>query len=174
MRRTATAVLLCIAVLAITAGPAGAKPKPKPPTIKVGTYKAKVAGVAFNIKLAKTKCTTTPGQGTPAIHLCVSLPTSPEIACQGPALIQGSVGSYATPVALSGAGAATQKMSITAPPPVVGAPPSSGTSAFSVAFTKKGTATGYLELNLTITLGEQSFQQSVPCASGKVPFTAKL
>jgi hypothetical protein len=41
---------------------------------------------------------------------------------------------------------------------------------FSVAFTKKGTATGYLELNMTIAFGDAS----VPCASGKVPFTAKL
>jgi hypothetical protein len=54
---------------------------------------------------------------------------------------------------------------------VAGSPPSApGSSVFSVAFTKKGTATGYLELNMTITFGTAT----VPCASGKVPFTAKL
>jgi hypothetical protein len=170
MRRMITALLLCVAALAMSAGTAAAKPKPKPPTIKVGTYKAKAGAVAFAIKLAKTKCTTAPGQGTPATHLCVSLPTAPEIECHGAVNVQNSLGNYTTPVALSGAGAAAQKATTSGPPPVPGAPPSVGTSAFSVTFTKKGTATGYLELNLTMSFDNQT----VPCASGKLPFTAKL
>jgi hypothetical protein len=164
-------MMLCVAALAISTGAASAKPKPKPPTIKVGTYKAKAGTVAFAIKLAKAKCTTTPGHGTPAAHLCVSLPTSPEIECTGPVPTQFGVGSYATPVALSAAGTATQKATIASPEPLPGStPPPPGTSAFSVTFTKKGTATGYMELNITISFGTSM----LPCTSGKVPFTAKL
>lgn len=85
-------------------------------------------------------------------------------------LEEAPAGSFATPVALSGAGKAGAHGTVTEPPPVPGAAPTTGTSAFSIAFTKKGTATGYFELNLNIVAGPFS----TTCASGKVPFTAKL
>ncbi|HEX4482248.1 MAG TPA: hypothetical protein VH081_00550 [Solirubrobacteraceae bacterium] len=53
-----------------------------------------------------------------------------------------------------------------------GAPPTTGQSSFSVAFTKKGTATGYVEVNLMI--ATTPTEAPIPCSSGKVPFTAKL
>ena len=173
MRRIMLVALAAVAALAVPASAGAAKKKKHhaaPSAIKTGTYKAKVGATAFNITLAKAKCTTTPGQGAPVTHLCVSLPAAPELECHIPVNVRSSLGSYSTPVALSSAGTATEKMAVSGPPPVPGAPPSSGTSAFAVTFTKKGTATGYLELNLTMTLGTQI----VPCASGKVPFTAKL
>ncbi len=45
-----------------------------------------------------------------------------------------------------------------------------GQATFSVTFTKKGTASGYIEQNLTFLVGTEN----VPENSGKVPFTAKL
>ncbi len=154
--------------------PASALAKPKPATIKTGTYKATTAGPSglqkFNISLKRTKCTTTPGQGTPAIHLCVTLPLSPTIACRGSILEEAPAGNFATAVALSSAGKAGAHGTVVEPPAVPGAAPTTGTSAFSIAFTKKGTASGYLELSLSIVVGPFS----TTCASGKVPFTAKL
>ncbi len=55
---------------------------------------------------------------------------------------------------------------------VPGASLTTGQSSFSVTFTKKGTASGYVEVNLMIAAGPT--QAPVPCSSGKVPFTAKL
>jgi hypothetical protein len=174
MRRTMLVALAAVTALAIPANAGAAKKKKHhhaaPAAIKTGTYKAKAGTTAFNITLAKAKCTTTPGQGASATHLCVSLPTAPEIECRVPVNVRSSVGNYATPVALSSAGTATEKMAVTGPSPVPGAPPSPGTSGFAVTFAKNGTATGYLELNLTVTFGTAT----VTCASGKVPFTAKL
>jgi hypothetical protein len=173
MRRILLVALAALAALAVPAS-AGAAKKRKhhaaPSAIKTGTYKAKAGTKTFKIALAKAKCTTSPGQGTPTTHLCVSLPVAPEVECHTPVSITSSLGNYSTPIALSSAGSATEKMTVSGPPPVPGAPPSPGTSAFAVTFTKKGTATGYLELNLTPTIGNVS----VTCASGKVPFTAKL
>jgi hypothetical protein len=170
MRRS---MLLAVAALAALALPSAAVAKRKhhvpPPSIKVGTYKAKAGESAFDVVLKKARCAA-PGATATATHLCVSLPVSPEVSCSGAVPTGAEIGSFTTPVALSPAGAATQHAPVNGPPSLPGGPPTPGTSAFSVSFTKKGTATGYVELNLTITFGAAT----VPCASGKVPFTAKL
>lgn len=176
MRRIISAALLVAAALLVVLGPAsaGAAKKKKhhaaPSAIKTGTYKAKAGIVAFNITLKKASCAA-PGASTSASHLCVSLPVSPDIQCSGAVSAGSQIGDYSKPVALSSAGAALSHASVPGVSPVAGAPASPpGSSVFSVAFTKKGTATGYLELNMTIAYGGVS----APCASGKVPFTAKL
>lgn len=169
MRRIVPVVVLCVAAAAFSASAAVAKPKPKAPTIKTGTYKAKAGTVAFNITLVKAKCTTAPGVGTPATHLCVSLPTAPQIQCKGPVTGAGAVGPFKTPIALSALGKATEKTpanEATTPNGIK----TSEQSAFSVTFTKKGTAIGSLEVNLTEAFGDTS----IPCVSGPVAFTAKL
>jgi len=167
-------LLLAVLGTALAALPASALAKAKPPTIKTGTYKATTSGPSgsqkFSISLKRTKCTTTPGQGTPATHLCVALPISPSIQCRGAINAEAPLGSYATPVALSSTGKAVEHGTAVGGAPLPGAAPSSGPSSFSITFTKKGTASGYLELNLTIA----AVGISTPCASGKVPFTAKL
>ena len=176
MRRIISAALLVTAALLVLLVPAsaGAAKKKKhhvaPPAIKTGTYKAKAGTVAFDITLKKASCAA-PGPGTSASHLCVSLPVSPEIQCSGAVPSGGQIGDYSKPIALSPAGAALAHSSVPGVVSIPGSPPSApGSSVFSVAFTKNGTATGYLELNMMISYGTQS----VPCASGKVPFTAKL
>jgi hypothetical protein len=154
---------------ALTILPASALAK-KPPTIKPGTYKATADQTKFNFTLKRGKCTTTPGQGTPATHLCVSLPVAPVVECHGPLAAQAPLSSFSTPVALSSAGKASEHGTVTTTPALPGGAPSTGTSVFSVAFTKKGTASGYLELNLNIGAG----QINTTCTSGKLAFTAKL
>jgi hypothetical protein len=174
MRRIMLIALAAVAVLAIPASAGATKKKKKhhatPAAIKAGTYKAKLGPTAFNITLSKAKCTAAPGEGTPATHLCVSLPTAPEIECHGAVNETSTLSGYSTPVALSSAGSATQKLTVSDPPSLPGGPPTPGTSAFAVTFAKNGTASGYFELNLTVTFGSAV----VPCASGKLPFTAKL
>lgn len=76
------------------------------------------------------------------------------------------------PVALPTSGTLTQQAPVNPGPAVPGAAPTTGQSTFSVTFTKKGTASGYLEVNLEI--ATTPTQPLVPCSSGKVPFTAKL
>jgi len=175
MRRMISAALLVAAALLIVLAPASAGAAKKkhhaaPSAIKTGTYKAKAGTVAFNIALKKASCAA-PGASASASHLCVSLPVSPDITCSGAVSAGSQIGDYSKPVALSPAGAALAHSSVPGVSPVAGAPASPpGSSVFSVAFTKKGTATGYLELNMTIAYGGVS----APCASGKVPFTAKL
>lgn len=154
---------------ALTILPASALAK-KPPTIKPGTYKATVGQTKFNFTLKRSKCTTAPGQGTPATHLCVSLPVAPVVECHGSLESQAPLSNFSAPIALSSAGKASEHGTVTTSPPLPGAAPSTGTSVFSVAFTKKGTASGYLELNLNIDAG----QIATTCASGKLAFTAKL
>jgi hypothetical protein len=175
MRRITSAALLIAAALLVllvpaSAGAAKKKHHAAPSAIKTGTYKAKAGTVAFNITLKKASCAA-PGPGASTSHLCVSLPVSPEIQCSGAVPSGSQIGDYSKPIALSPAGAALAHSTVPGLVSVAGSPPSPpGNSVFSVAFTKKGTATGYLELNMTIAFGTQS----VPCASGKVPFTAKL
>jgi hypothetical protein len=177
MRRTISAALLVAAALLVVLVPAsaGAAKKKKhhaaaPAAIKTGTYKAKAGTVAFDITLKKASCAAA-GPSASTSHLCVSLPVSPEIQCSGAVPSGSQIGDYSKPIALSPAGAALAHSSVPGVVSVPGSPPSApGSSVFSVAFTKKGTATGYLELNMTITFGTAT----VPCASGKVPFTAKL
>jgi hypothetical protein len=167
------ALVACTALVFTTGAGAATKKKKHHaavPTIKVGTYKAKAGTVAFNITLKKASCAAA-GPGASASHLCVSLPVSPEVQCTGAVPSASQIGDYSKPIALSPAGTALAHSTVpglvSVPGAAVGPP---GNSVFSVAFTKKGTATGYLELNMTIVFGSAS----VPCASGKVPFTAKL
>ncbi len=174
MRRILLVSLLGIATVAVPASLATAKTAAKPATFKAGTYKAK-SGVApfavtFAITLKRAKCTSAPNQGTAALHLCVSLPTSPIVKCSGATTEETTLGSFSTPIAVPTSGKVTEHTAVSAPAPLPGAEPEKGQSTFFVAFTKKGTATGYLEQSLTIVLQGQS----IPCASGKVPFTAKL
>jgi hypothetical protein len=173
MRRIMLLMALAAAGVVLTLAASASASKKKhhapAPTFKVGTYKAKAGAVAFNITLKKASCAA-PGPSASSSHLCVSLPVSPEIQCSGAVSGGGQLGDYTKPIALSPAGAALAYAAVSGPAPVPGTAPSPGRSVFSVAFTKKGTATGYLELNLTISYGGTS----VPCASGKVPFTAKL
>jgi hypothetical protein len=131
------------------------KPAKKPAAFKNGTYKATFTdNEKFNITLQGAK---------------VSLPTSPGVKCIGPVPMEPPVGSFVTPVALSASGSITEHAPDTAET-VPGNPPLTGQSTFSVTFTKKGTASGYFEENLAGTVGDAV----ISCASGKVPFTAKL
>jgi hypothetical protein len=166
-----TAIVVC----STSAFAAGGHAK-KPASVKTGTYKAKSGGTRitftppqFNITLKRTKCTSASGQGTPALHLCVALPITPQVECTGPLTASDSLGSFLTPVALSSSGKITEHMAVTTPG-LPGSPASTGQATFSVTFTKKGTASGYIEETLSQTFGTEV----IPCTSGKVPFTAKL
>jgi hypothetical protein len=150
--------MLATAVLALPTGVAFGKPKPKPPTYKTGTYSAKLGPemTKFNFTLKRASCVVAPGQAKSSLHLCVALPVSPVADCTVPINFETAIGSFVAPV--------------TAPAAFPGGAPTPGQSSFSVAFTKKGTASGYVELNLQITFG----LQVAPCSTGKIPFTAKL
>jgi hypothetical protein len=175
MRRTMLMAVAAACALTLPAGALAVKKKPKhhasAPTIKVGTYRATAqeGAVKFNITLKKASCAA-PGPGGGGTHLCVSLPSSPELKCVGVVAAAFQLGDYSKPVALSPAGAALVHSSVTGSPAVPGGAPSTGSSAFSVSFTKKGTATGYMELTMMISAGSLT----EPCSSGKVSFTAKL
>lgn len=168
MRRILLVALVGTAVVALPAN-AIAKGHAKPATYKTGTYKAKAGEAKFNITLKRASCASVPGQGKSALHLCVALPSSPTIQCLGAAPAEIPLGSFVTPVGLPNSGKVTQQTAVTAGPAIPGGAPTTGHSIFSVTFTKKGTATGYLEQNLTLSAGTAS----LPCV-GKVPFTAKL
>lgn len=175
MRRILLVALLGIAAVALCTGVASAKakPKPKPATFKAGTYSAKLGGVApasFSISLKRGTCAGAPGQPKSSLHLCVGLPVSPRVACTVPVTLEAPIGSFVVPVQLPTSGKLSEQAPVTTAAAVPGGPPTQGQSAFAVTFTKKGTASGYLELNLQVVVQSQTF----PCASGKVPFTAKL
>jgi hypothetical protein len=160
-----TAALVCLT----SAVPAVAHAKPKP-AFKVGTYQAKSSGSLYSITPPKFNITLKRAKCGKASGLCVSLPVMPSIECKGAVTSADALGNFATAVALPPSGNLTQRMAVTGAPVVPGAGPSPGQSTFSVAFTKKGTASGYFELNLTFNVQGTS----IPCVSGKVPFTAKL
>lgn len=162
MRRVLLIALLGAVVVAIPTGTAAAKAKPA--TFKVGTYKAKTSeALLFNIALKRAKC-------GGKLQLCVSLPVSPEGDCIGPVTENVPVGNFIAPVPLPKSGTVTQHAPITGSPTVPGETVvPTGQSAFSVTFTKKGTATGYLEESLDVSVNGTP----TPC-SGKVSFTAKL
>ena len=162
MRRVLPLALLVIFVVALLTGTATAKPKPA--TFKVGSYKATAAGQKpFNITLTHAKC-------AGKLQFCVALPVSPAIPCQGPVIEEAPVGDFVTPVALPSSGKVIQHAPITGAPTLPGETTvPTGQSAFSVTFTKKGTASGYLEESLGVSVNGTP----VPCA-GKLPFTAKL
>jgi hypothetical protein len=160
MRRIQLVALVGTAIVvypasALASGAHHKKPAKKPSALKNGTYKAVFSdNEKFNITLQGAK---------------VSLPTSPAVKCIGPVPMEPPVGSFVTPAALSASGSITEHAPATAET-VPGNPPLTGQSTFSVTFTKKGTASGYFEENLAGTVGDAA----ISCASGKVPFTAKL
>lgn len=179
MRRIRLAVLVCtaIAVGLTIAATAGARAKAKPAGIKTGTYQAKLSASSpseaqkFNITLKKTKCVAAPGPGTSALHLCVSVLTSPRLGCTTPVVMEAPLASFLTPVELPASGKLVEHGSVTEGAQVPGGEPETGEGIFSVTFTKKGTASGYIEQNLTYSAGQA---HGLLCDSGKVPFTAKL
>ncbi len=170
-RLTGIALAACLACVA-TAGAHG-----KPASIKTGTYKVKLSASPpseaqkFNIILKKTKCAAAPGTGASELHLCVSVPTSPRLGCTSPVSMENPLASFVTPVALPASGKLIEHGAVTESPPVPGGEPETGEGTFSVTFTKKGTASGYIEQNLTYSAGSA---HGLLCDSGKVPFTAKV
>jgi hypothetical protein len=180
MRRIRLAALMGIAVvacLAIAATAGAHAKKAKPAGIKTGTYQAKLPASPpseaqkFNITLKKTQCAAAPGPGASASHLCVSVLTSPRLGCTTPVSMEDPLASFQTPVALPASGTLVEHGSVTAGPPVPGGEPETGEGTISVTFTKKGTASGYIEQNLTYSVGQE---HGLRCDSGKVAFTAKL
>ncbi len=129
---------------------------------KTGTYNLKPPGYTVTLKHAQCG-------GKP--QLCVALPKSPAILCSGPADATLTVGNFATPAALPSSGKITQHATSTQVVSALGpgTPAQTVQSAFSIAFKKNGTASGYVEVGMTVVVGNQP----VPC-SGKVRFTAKL
>jgi hypothetical protein len=161
MRRILLVALLGTIVVAVPTSTAAAKPKP--PSFKVGAYKSKAEGLPFAITLKHAKC-------GGKLQFCVSLPVSPTGTCNGPVVVSLPVGNFTAPVALPSSGKVTQHAPITGSPIVPGETVvPTGQSTFSVTFTKKGTATGYLEESLNLSLQGRP----IPC-TGKVSFTAKL
>jgi hypothetical protein len=174
MRRIILAALLiCCAAAALTTSVAVAKPKPKPLAYKTGTYSAKAGPESkFNIVLKRASCASAPGQANSSLHLCVALSGTPTAGCTVPINLEVPLSGFATPVQLPTSGKVTEQAPVNAGAVVPGASPTTGQSSFSVAFTKKGTASGYVEVNLMIATSPE--QAPIPCSSGKVPFTAKL
>ena len=175
MRRILLAVPLCAAVgaIALPTSVAVAKPKPKSLTYKTGTYSAKVGPESkFSIVLKRASCASAPGQANSSLHLCVALSGTPIAGCTVPINLEVPLSGFAAPVQLPTSGKVTEQAPVNAGPVVPGASPTTGQSSFSVAFTKKGTASGYVEVNMMIATSSE--QAAVPCSSGKVPFTAKL
>jgi hypothetical protein len=163
MRRIQLAALVGTAILfspasALAGHAHHKKPAKKPTAVKNGTYNAKYTSNSekFTITLTGAK---------------VSLPASTHIECDAPPLGESGnlVEGFVTPVALPASGSLTEHAPISVPG-VPGAPPLTGQSTFSITFTKKGTASGYLEESYAGTIGDAQ----ISCASGKEPFTAKL
>ena len=106
------------------------------------------------------------------LQLCVALPKSPAILCNGGPGYTFRVGNFATPVALPGSGKVTENAPFTVPGALLAGEAKTGQSAFSIAFKKNGTASGYVEVDFTYPL---IGGQSVPFkCTGKVSFTGKL
>lgn len=175
MYRLSLTALLSAAILIVPASAAASRHRAKPATFKAGTYSAKTPASPevqkFNITLKKSTCAAAPGQGTSPLHLCVSLVGSPLLTCTAPLHEENPLASFLTAVALPASGKLIEHAPATGPAPALGGEPESGEAIFSVTFTKKGAATGYLEQNLTYTFGNQS---GLMCNSGKLAFTAKV
>jgi hypothetical protein len=177
MRRILLAIPLCAAAAAIalptSAALAKPKPKPKPLTYKTGTYSAKAGPESkFDIVLKRASCASAPGQANSSLHLCVALSGTPTAGCTVPINLEVPLSGFAAPVQLPTSGKVTEQAPVSGGAVVPGGPPTTGQSSFSVAFTKKGTASGYVEVNMMIATSPE--QAAIPCSSGKVPFTAKL
>jgi len=167
IRRILPVVALCIAAaasLSTSAAAAKAKPKHKarPATYKVGTYKGKLGSEQFSLSLKRAQC-------AGKLQLCVSLPVAPHNAtCSGPVAGGGPIGPFTTAVPLPASGKVSEQTPLaqSTSPNGIG---ESRQSGFTVTFTKKGTASGYFELNQSESVGGTT----LPCV-GKVAFTAKL
>ena len=124
MRRIRLAVLVCtaIAVCLTIAATAGAHAKTKPASIKTGTYQAKLPASPpseaqkFSITLKKTKCAAAPGTGASALHLCVSVLTSPRLGCTTPVSMEDPLANFLTPVALPASGKLIEHGAVTEGP----------------------------------------------------------
>ncbi len=145
MRRIRLAVLVCTAIAACLTivATASALAKAKPAAIKTGTYNAKLPASPpseaqkFNIALKKTKCAAAPGHGTSALHLCVSVLTSPRLGCTIPVSMEDPLASFLTPVALPASGKLIEHGSVTEGAPIPGGEPETGEGTFSVTFTRR-------------------------------------
>ncbi len=147
---------------AASAGAAKKKHHTSPATYKVGTYKGKLGSGQFSLLLKRAQC-------AGKLQLCVSLPVAPQNAtCSGPVAGGGPIGPFTTVVPLPSSGNATEQTPLaqSTSPNGIG---ESRQSGLTVTFTKKGTASGYFELNQS----ESVWGTTLPCV-GKVPFTAKL
>jgi hypothetical protein len=159
MRRALLIVLLGGTTGALLVGTAAATATST--AFKTGTYKLKPAG--YTVTLKHARC-------AGKLQFCVALPKSRAILCKGgPNDNLVRVGNFATPVALPSSGKVTERAPISEPPTVPAGPPSTGKSAFSIAFKNNGTASGYIEVSLKGVIGPES----ISC-SGKMSFTAKL
>jgi hypothetical protein len=175
MRRIRLAVLMgTMVIVGLTSAVAFAASA----SIKPGSYNAKGAGTKlsftppkFKLTLKHAKCASASGQAASGLHLCLALPVTPEVECIGPVVVSDHLGSFSTPVVLPASGKITERTAVSAPG-LPGSPESTGEATFSVTFTKKGTATGFIEQTLSQTAGPGG--PVIPCTSGKVPFTAKL
>jgi hypothetical protein len=79
------------------------------------------------------------------VQLCVSLPVAPTyVQCKGAVAAGGAVDPFLTPIALPASASSTQTTPLSQATSPNGIK-TSEQSAFSVAFTKKGTASGYFE-----------------------------
>ncbi len=165
MRWVRPFVVMGVVFVALLTSAAGATAK-SAGAFKTGTYK--VMSRANQLPPGGT-VTLKHAQCGGKLQYCVALPKSPAILgaeCPEPL----RVGNFATPVALPSSGKVTEHAPITVEI-TPGQPQTrqSGQSAFSIAFKKNGTASGYFELGITVVLGAKS----ISC-SGKVSFTAKL
>jgi hypothetical protein len=161
MRRVRLVVPVGTAVVALLTSAAGAAATS--PAFKTGTYDLKPAGYKVTLKHA---------QCGGKLQLCVALPKSPAIVCLGGPSETIAVGNFAAPVALPGSGKVTEHTTFTEDLLGPNAPPATGQSAFSIAFKKNGTASGYVEVSLTYPL--LSNETTPEKCSGKMAFTAKL
>jgi hypothetical protein len=173
MRRILLVALLGTVTAGFFTGAALAKPKSKPATFKTGTYSAKVGPEKqkLSLTLKRANCASAPGQAKSPLHLCLAMPASPKVGCTMPVNFEVPLG-FTAPVQLPSSGKVTQQAPIAPVEAFPGSPPTTGQSTFAVTFTKKGTASGYFEVNLMI--ATTPTEPPVPCSSGKVPFTAKL
>jgi len=165
MRRFRLTILLGFALAVIPASAFAASHA----AFKTGTYKGKIDHENLTITLKRSKCKAPSGGGAATLGLCVALPVAPELECRGATTANSKFTAFATPVRLSASGKAVEQAAITLET-IEGEPPSPGTQTLSVSFTKKGTVSGYLEEQVNIRVQDQS----LPCTTGRVPFTAKL
>jgi hypothetical protein len=166
MRRSLLIALFGISVMVL---PSTAVAKSKPPSFKLGTYKAKAGFATFNITLKRGTCAVAAGQSKSSLKLCTAVPVSPIIVCPIPIVIENPIGNFAAAVQLPTSGKLSRKAPIAPLASFPGAAPTTGESTFSVTFTKKGTASGSIAESLI-----ENFGTSTQPCTVTTPFTAKL